>query len=90
MPENRFIYAHFVCIVLVKHTYEVHMLTRKTMNLPKDLLEAAVKATGATNQTMAVIIALKEIIRKSKLQELSNLKGKVTIDQAYLRESRRR
>lgn len=66
------------------------MLARKTMNLPKGLLEEAVKATGASTQTMAVIIALKEVIRKSKLEELTKLKGKVAIDHSYLRESRRR
>ncbi len=66
------------------------MITRKTMNIPKELLDEAVEATGATNQTMAVIIALKEVIRKKKLEELTKLKGKVAVDPEYLRRSRRR
>ncbi|MBI2601954.1 MAG: type II toxin-antitoxin system VapB family antitoxin [Deltaproteobacteria bacterium] len=60
------------------------------MNLPKELLEEAVKATGASTQTMAVVIALKEIVRKKKFADLSKLRGKVNIDALILRENRRR
>lgn len=66
------------------------MQVRKTMNLPKELLEEAVKATGAPTQTMAVVIALQEIVRKKKLSELAKLKGKVKLDTKGLKESRRR
>jgi len=51
-------------------------LIKKTLNLPKELLEEAVKITGATTQTMAVILGLEEIVRRKKLETLMKLKGK--------------
>lgn len=83
-------YIDNICMGFSICSYGVLMQVRKTMNLPKELLEAAVKATGATNQTMAVIIALQEVVRKMELAELKKYKGKVNLDGKSISENRRR
>ncbi|MBI2082889.1 MAG: hypothetical protein HYT76_04905 [Deltaproteobacteria bacterium] len=45
------------------------------MNIPKGLLEEAVKASGASTQTMAVVMGLEELIRRKRLEGLMKLKG---------------
>ncbi len=54
--------------------YKICMM-RTTMNIPKDLLAEAVEVSGASSQTMAVIIGLEELIRKKKLEQLAKLQG---------------
>jgi hypothetical protein len=48
---------------------------RTTMNIPKDLLEEAVRLSGAATQTMAVVMGLEELIRKKKLERLASMRG---------------
>lgn len=45
------------------------------MIIPRDLLEEAVRASGATTKTMAVVMGLEELIRKKRLEALLRLKG---------------
>ena len=45
------------------------------MNIPKGLLQEAVKLSGATTQTMAVVLGLEELIRRKRLESLLKLKG---------------
>lgn len=52
------------------------MYIKKTINLPQELLKEAVKISGATTQTMAVIMGLKELVRQKKIEALLRLKGK--------------
>jgi hypothetical protein len=68
------------------------MLIRKTMNLPKELLEEAVKLTDSPTQTTAVIIALQDLVRKKKLEKLLKLKGKdkVAFTKDFISTSRKR
>lgn len=49
------------------------MIVKKTMNLPKELLEEAVKLTDSPTQTTAVIIALQDLVRKKKVREVTEL-----------------
>ena len=53
---------------------------RTTLDLPIDLLEEAMKATHIKTKTKVIIIALEELIRKSKISELKEYKGKVDLD----------
>jgi hypothetical protein len=65
---------------------------RTTLEIPKKLLEEAKKYTGAKTNTATVIIALEELINKSKIEKLRNLRGKlnIKIDLKTLREDRER
>lgn len=53
---------------------------RTTLDLPIDLLDEAMKATHTKTKTKVIIIALEELIRKSKIAELKEFKGKVDLD----------
>ena len=52
---------------------------RTTLDLPIDLLDEAMKATHIKTKTKVIIIALEELIRKSKISELKEFKGKVDL-----------
>ena len=53
---------------------------RTTLDLPEKLLKDAMKATHIQTKTKVIITALEELIRKSKITELKNFKGKVDLD----------
>ncbi len=53
---------------------------RTTLDLPEDLLNAAMKASHIATKTQVIITALEELIRKSKLAELKNFKGQIDLD----------
>ena len=53
---------------------------RTTLDLPEDLLAEAMKATEIKTKTKVIIIALEELIRKSKISEIKNYKGKIDLD----------
>ena len=53
---------------------------RTTLDLPEDLLKDAMKATQIPTKTKVIITTLEELIRKSKIKELKNYKGKVDLD----------
>jgi Arc/MetJ family transcription regulator len=57
---------------------EVRM--RTTLDLPKDLIDEAMKATQINTKTQLIITALEDLIRKSKISGLKNFKGKVDLD----------
>lgn len=53
---------------------------RTTLDLPKDLLEEAMKATHLETKTKVIITALEELIRKTKISELKKFKGKIDLN----------
>ena len=53
---------------------------RTTLDLPEDLLEEAMKATNIKTKTKVIVAALEQLIRKTKLAEIKNYKGKVDLD----------
>jgi len=53
---------------------------RTTLDLPESLLKEAMKTTHIQTKTEVIITALEELIRKSKISELKNFKGKVDLD----------
>lgn len=53
---------------------------RTTLDLPQDLLEEAMKVTHLETKTKVIITALEELIRKTKIAELKQFKGKIDLD----------
>ena len=53
---------------------------RTTLDLPENLLIEAMKATHTNTKTKVIIMALEELIRKSKISKLKEFKGKVDLD----------
>jgi hypothetical protein len=51
-----------------------------TIDLPEDLVKAAMKASHIDTKSQVIIVALQELIRKSKLSELKRFKGKIDLD----------
>ena len=52
---------------------------RTTLDLPEKLLDEAMKATRIKTKTKVIITALEELIRKSKISDLKDFKGKVDL-----------
>lgn len=53
---------------------------RTTLDLPKDLIDEAMKATQINTKTQLIITALEDLIRKTKISGLKKFKGKVALD----------
>ena len=62
---------------------------RTTLDIPQELLEEAQNRLGFKSKTDTVILALKELVRKQRLQELKALLGSVELE-VDLNASRRR
>ncbi len=52
---------------------------RTTLDLPKDLIDEAMKAAHINTKTRLIITALEDLIRKSKISGLKDFKGKVDL-----------
>ncbi|MGE0464431.1 MAG: type II toxin-antitoxin system VapB family antitoxin [Vicinamibacterales bacterium] len=53
---------------------------RTTLDLPEALIDDARAVLGFKSKTDTVVHALKEVVRRSKTEELKALFGKVTFD----------
>lgn len=53
---------------------------RTTLDLPKHLIDEAMKVTHINTKTQLIITALEDLIRKSKISGLKECKGKVDLD----------
>ena len=62
---------------------------RTTLDLPEGLVEEARSAAGFKSKTDTVVFALKEVVRRSRVEELKSLFGTLKID-LDLPKSRRR
>lgn len=62
---------------------------RTTLDIPEELLEEAQHRLGFKSKTDTVVLALKELVRKQRLQELKALLGTVDLE-VDLNASRRR
>lgn len=66
---------------------------RTTLDLPAGLVEEARTALGYTSKTDTVVFALREVVRRRRLDELKALMSKVRLDgdpMAGRRKERRR
>ena len=62
---------------------------RTTLDLPEELVEEARNALGFKSKTDTVVLALREVVRRSRLDELKDLLGRVDL-QIDIPASRRR
>lgn len=53
---------------------------RTTLDLPGELLEEARAALGFKSKTDTVVLALRELVRRRRLDELKGLMGRVRLD----------
>lgn len=53
---------------------------RTTLDLPEELLLEAMSVSNIKVKTKVIIIALQELIRKNKIAELKEFKGKINLD----------
>jgi hypothetical protein len=62
---------------------------RTTLNLPVGLVEEARSALGFKSKTDTVVLALRELLRRRRLDELKALLGRVRLDVDITRSRRR-
>jgi Arc/MetJ family transcription regulator len=62
---------------------------RTTLDLPADLVEEARNVLGFKSKTDTVVLALREVVRRSRLDELKALMGRVQLDVDIPRGRRR-
>jgi Arc/MetJ family transcription regulator len=53
---------------------------RTTLDLPEELLSEAMKITSTGTKTGVIILALRELIRKSKITDLKKYRGKIDLN----------
>jgi hypothetical protein len=53
---------------------------RTTLDLPEPLVEEARTSLGYTSKTDTVVFALREVVRRSRLDDLKSLMGRVEFD----------
>lgn len=53
---------------------------RTTLDIPEDLLEEARSVLGFKSKTDTVVLSLRELIRRRRIDELKDLLGKVELD----------
>jgi glycosyltransferase A (GT-A) superfamily protein (DUF2064 family) len=53
---------------------------RTTLDLPSQLVKDAMEASHQKTKTAAIIAALQDFVRKTRLQELRRFKGQVNLD----------
>jgi Arc/MetJ family transcription regulator len=62
---------------------------RTTLDLPADLIEEARKLLGFKSKTDTVVVSLRELVRRKRIEELKALMGKVDLE-IDVPDSRRR
>ena len=62
---------------------------RTTLDLPEDLLDEARASLGFKSKTDTIILALRELVRRQRLEELKALMGRVRLDVDTARSRRR-
>ena len=62
---------------------------RTTLDLPTELLDEARRLLGSRSTTDTVVLALRELVRRKRIDELRALLGSVTLD-VDVAQSRRR
>ena len=62
---------------------------RTTLDLPDDLLDEARKLLGFKSKTDTVVLSLRELVRRRRIEELKSLLGAVVLDIDVPRSRRR-
>ena len=58
----------------------MEIIMRTTLDLPEELLTEAMKLTSTGTKTGVIILASRELIRKSKITDLKKYRGKIDLD----------
>ncbi|MBI2466379.1 MAG: type II toxin-antitoxin system VapB family antitoxin [Candidatus Rokubacteria bacterium] len=53
---------------------------RTTLDLPDDLLEEARRLLGFKSKTDTVVLSLRELVRRKRIEELKGILGQVRLD----------
>lgn len=53
---------------------------RTTLDLPTPLIDEAMKVSHQRTKTAVIVTALEELVRKSRIQDLTQFKGKIDLD----------
>jgi len=53
---------------------------RTTLDLPESLLKEAMAISNSKTKTGVIVLALKELVRKSKISPLKQFKGKLSLE----------
>jgi Arc/MetJ family transcription regulator len=53
---------------------------RTTLDLPESLILEAMEITHTDTKTGVIVLALQELVRKSKISDLKKFKGKIDLD----------
>ena len=53
---------------------------RTTLDLPRDLLNEAMKLTHTKTKTRVIVIALEELVRKTKISDIKRYRGNIDLD----------
>jgi Arc/MetJ family transcription regulator len=62
---------------------------RTTLDLPSELVDEARRALGFKSKTDTVVLALRELVRRHRIEDLKNLLGRVELDVDVDRSRRR-
>ena len=62
---------------------------RTTLDLPAELVDEARSILGFKSKTDTVVLALRELVRRSRIDELKDLIGRVELDVDVARSRRR-
>ena len=62
---------------------------RTTLDLPEELLDSARRALGFKSKTDTIVVALRELVRRHRIEELKGLLGRVELDVDVERSRRR-
>jgi Arc/MetJ family transcription regulator len=62
---------------------------RTTLDIPDDLLREAQRLPGFKSKTDVVVLSLRELVRRRRLEGLKELLGDVTLDVDVARSRRR-
>ena len=53
---------------------------RTTLNLPRDILNEALRVTHCRTKTMVILLALQNLIQKEKLKKLKDYRGRLNLE----------
>jgi Arc/MetJ family transcription regulator len=53
---------------------------RTTLDIPENLLNEAMRVTHTETKTAVIVLALEALIRKERIAELKQFKGKIELD----------
>ena len=53
---------------------------RTTLDLPEKLLADAMKASNTETKTAVIVLALEELVRKSRIAAIKKYKGRIDLD----------